>query len=274
MSQQYIHYVPRKIVTRFPRVPNNRWYSEALNTAEGFYGPKYHVSRRQTGPTRAIKPGDTIWLVAQIHSPWGALPPGIDARIDVDRIEQRADGALRFIASKTSTWFPLTDATAVLAELQTVDATGAVSLVQSHSELPVGQSFQSIRRLSSASVLEDFSKTVALKPVNFISYRIRDGTSLAFRWVRELLQREEVVFWDRWCLPRRLAERRELVDDKALDAYLIEKLRQSEVVWGIESKKYAEEDSYSAKERVEAIRLKKYRSVGADNLNLPRQPIG
>lgn len=263
MNQHYIHYLPRKIVSRFPREPNNPWFSEAQNANDGFSCPKYHVSRRQTGPTRAVKPGDTIWLVAQIHSPWGVLPPGIDARIDVDRIEQRADGSLRFVASETSTWFPLADATAVLAVLKTVDATGAVSTVRNHSEFPIGQSFQSMRRLLSASDLEAFVGNLATMPVNFISYRICDGTSLAFRQVRELLHRDEVVFWDRWCLPRRLAERRELVDDNALDDHLMEKLRQSKVVWGIESKKYAAEDSYSAKEMAEAIRLGIYRPVSA-----------
>lgn len=261
MHQHFIHYLPRKIVTRFPRKPTDPWFSEAQNFGDGFSHPKFHTSRRATGPTRAVRPGDTIWLVAQVYSPWGVLPPGIDACIDVERIEERNGGALRFVAATTSSWFPLADATAVLATLESTDASGLVAKVRNNPDMPIGHSLQSMRRLASAESLQAWSKELNPKQTHFISYRICDGTFAAFLKVRELLGQDEAIFWDRWCLPRRLAERREVVDDSALDEHLMEHLRQSKVVWGIESQEYSADGSYSAKERAEAIRLGTYQSA-------------
>jgi hypothetical protein len=119
-----------------------------------------------------------------------------------------------------------------------------------------------MRRLVSAESLQAWTGELNPEHAHFISYRICDGTHSAFLKVRNLLGKGEVVFWDRWCLPRRLAERREVVDNKALDDYLMEHLRQSKVVWGIESEKYSANGSYSAKERTEAIRLGTYRATG------------
>jgi hypothetical protein len=101
--------------------------------------------------------------------------------------------------------------------------------------------------------------------VHFVSYRISDGSRGAFRKVHDLIEQGKVVFWDRWSLPRRLAERREIDPDpyfrRTLDEYLLEKLEKSAHVWGIESKKYSAEGSYSEKERSRAMKLGTYHSV-------------
>jgi len=261
MSRHFIHYLPRQIVLRFPSDPDDPWFAEVQGVGKGFSKPQFHVSRRATGPTRDVKPGDTIWLVSQIHSPWGALPPGIDARIDVKRIEERDDGALRFVAAATSSWFPLADASLVLATLESSDSRGQVSKIHRHADSPIGRSLQSMRRLVSGEPLVAWTEALRPKRAHFISYRICDGTHSAFLKVERLLGKGKVVFWDRWCLPRRLAERREVVGDRALDKHLMAHLRQSKVVWGIKSDAYSEGGSYCAKERAEARRLGTYRAA-------------
>jgi hypothetical protein len=74
---------------------------------------------------------------------------------------------------------------------------------------------------------------------------------------------KERFFLDRWSLPRRLAERREIVADPALDEHLMKKLEKSAYVWGIESEKYSVADSYSAKERFRAMELGTYHGVSS-----------
>lgn len=262
MNKHFIHYLPRRITTHIPQNGNNPWFAIGQNPAAGFSRPQFHTSRRKTGPTQEVRPGDTIWLASQIFSPWGALPPGIDARFDVERIEKHSDGILRFVAAATSTWLPLADATIVLATLESTNATGHVGRIWSDPNGSIGHSLQSMRCLASAEPLRAW--TAHLNPMhaaNFISYRICDGTRAAYIKVKELLKNGEVVFWDRWSLPRRLAERREVVDDSALNSYLMENLHQSKVVWGIESPKYSAINSYSVKEQSEAIRLGTYRAA-------------
>jgi hypothetical protein len=208
-----------------------------------------------------ITTGDTIWILSQIHSPWGSLPAGLDARIDVKRIEVcPCCGTRRFIAANSSTWFPLADMTGELQCIET-SAAGSPGRLLANIDKPLGQSLQSIRLLASAAPLKRWSKKITSKWPHFISYRISDGTQLAFSKTKELLLQGQVVFWDRWCLPRRLAERRELVDDHALNRYLMKHLRKSKIVWGIESAKYFEEGSYSAKEKKEAEAIRKYRKA-------------
>lgn len=260
--QHFIHYLPRRIVSRYPMNPASPWFAEVQALDAGFTYPLYHTSRRKTGPTRKVIPGDCIWLVSQIFSPWGALPPALDARIDVESVEERDDGSRRFVAAKTSSWFPLADATDILKQLETRDGSGRRgALHRKKPDKPVGHSLQSMRLLASADLLQTWSQKLTPQQSNFISYRICDGTSSAYTKVKDLLATGEVVFWDRWCFPRRLAERRELVDDAALNDYLLGRLRQSKMVWGVESKKYSAKDSYSAKEKAEAIRLGIYQPV-------------
>lgn len=255
MPQHFIHYLSRRVITRFPHNPDSPWFAGLQAVDDGFLCPKFHVSKRKTGPTRAVGSGDTIWIMSQVFSPWGSLPPGLDARIDVEHVEERNDGALCFISANTSSWFPLADATYILPTLESKTAQGAVGKVINNPSLPIGQSLQSMRLLVSAEPLQAWSLRITTMPANFVSYRISDGTSLAFVKVKQLLIQGEAVFWDRWCLPRRLAERREVVDDHALDDHLMRQLRQSTTVWGIESHAYAAEGSYSSKERVEAVDL-------------------
>jgi hypothetical protein len=232
----------------------------ALNS--GFHRPTHHITRRATGPASTITSGDTIWILSQINSPWGSLPAGLDARIDVKRIEVcPCCGTRRFIAANSSTWFPLANMTGELQCIETFVAGSPPSRLLANLNKPLGQSLQSIRLLASAAPLKQWSKTITSKGSHFISYRICDGTKSAFEKAKELLLQGNVVFWDRWCLPRRLAERRELVDDHALNRYLMKHLRKSKIVWGIESAKYFTEGSYSAREYKKAQAIGKYQKA-------------
>jgi hypothetical protein len=258
----YAHYVARRIVGSYPQRADAPWFAEVQGVGAGFRRPRFHVARAEAGPATRVKAGDTIWIFGQLGSPWGVLPPALDARIEVVRVERRDGGRLRFVAGPGSRWFPLADGSRVLAGLETVDRTGAVGPLWPDRGRPIGQLLQSVRALPDADGLASWERQLGRYPLQFVSYRIRDGTRAAFFHVRALLaKRRAAVFWDRWSLPRRLAERRELVADSALDAYLMGVLRRASRVWGIESPLYGAPGSYSSKERDLARRLKRYRPL-------------
>ncbi len=215
-----------------------------------------------------VQPGDRIWIVSQIFSPWGELPPGIDACVVVASVKRRRGGGFHFMAAPSSRWFPLMDAQNLLSKLSTVNTAGEKRKLWADTGKPIGHSLQSMRRLVSAKGLRDWERKSNLLPLNFISYRIYDGTALAFKTVLELLQSGEKVFWDRWCLPRRLAERRERVSGGALDMLLMRQLRSAALVWCIESPLYDHPKSYARKECAAAKNLGTYKQV------LPLQMMG
>ncbi|MEG0633640.1 MAG: hypothetical protein RR517_13985 [Pseudomonas sp.] len=261
MTRHFIHYVPRRIVSRFPDDPSHPWFAEAQASSAGFEQPLFHTSRRKTGPTRQIREGDTLWIIGQVFSPWGVLAPGIDASIEVERVEQADDGKLRFVASEHSQWYALSDVSRVLPLLRSVTAAGRSNPMCQNDVTTVGQCLQSIRQLESAEPLQLHVEQLRRQPVNFISYRICDGTRAAFEKTNALMAAGQPVFWDRWCLPRRLAERRELVSDEALDRHLIKQIASAGVVWGIESPAYSAPGSYSEKEKQQAMQLGIYQPV-------------
>ena len=98
-------------------------------------------------------------------------------------------------------------------------------------------------------------------PKLVISYRIADGTKQAFELAKRLVSSGQPIFWDRWSLPRRLAERRELIDDTTLNDYLCEKISAARMVWGVDSPLYAEKGSYSLIEQDLASSLNKFELV-------------
>lgn len=261
--QDFIHYQPRRVILNFPRKASSPWFSHYQSRSDSFERPDRHTTRQKQGAAPKIVEGDRIWIVSQIYSPWGALPPGIDARVDVESVSRRRGGGFHFIAAPSSRWFPLMDARGLLGALRTVNSVGETKNLWADARRPVGFSLQSMRQLDSAQALEVWERRLELLPLDFISYRIADGTQQAFEKVQELLKRGNKVFWDRWCLPRRLAERRECVNDKALDAQLMSHLQIASVVWGIESPLYADVESYAQKECAAARELGTYKRVRA-----------
>lgn len=263
MSDAYIHYVKRRVVSRYPKDVASPWFSELQAYDNAFERPVQHVTRSFSWPATDIRTGDIIWLVSQLFSPWGALPVSIDARIEVKAVEEKDDHngktKLHYIAGSNSQWLMLYDASTTLAAIETVSKDGDISSLCDASATNIGQVFQSVRKIHRSDELEALASKLADKPYHFISYRILDGTKSAFRKANQLMNDGEAVFWDRWSLPRRLAERRELIDDASLDKLLNTKISNSTVVWGIESPKYNALDSYSAKEKALAVSLGKYR---------------
>jgi len=106
-----------------------------------------------------------------------------------------------------------------------------------------------MRELDNVEEVLRFSVALSSAPFEFISYRLLDGTRGAFNKAMQVVQDGGAVFWDRWSLPRRLAERREFLKDRALDGYIAERIKAASVVWGIDTPLYGVDGSYSRTKR-------------------------
>ncbi len=262
MSNDYIHYIKREVIINYTEDLNSPFFAELQNYDSGFDSPNFHVTKSKSWPIDEIKEDDVIWLIGQLSSRWGRLPPSLDAKIVVGEVNEISIGEnktkIRFGAKSGSIWFPLVDASEILSQLPVELKNGTTKEVYSPIKDNLGQAFQSIKKVHDASVLHQWESEVLNKDMEFISYRIADGTKSAFLKVENQVRKGGSVFWDRWSLPRRLSERRELVSDEVLDKLLSEKIYKSSLVWGIESKKYNEVGSYSSKEKKLAVSLGKY----------------
>lgn len=266
MRNHFIHYHQRCVRVKFPHNINDPWFAEVQASDEGFSTPKFHATRSTKGPAASVRPGDTIWLISQLYSPWGNLPPALDARIDVADCEVKdySGGRFRYRAAISSQWFPLLDCSNLLLELRTIAKNGQLHPLLKNLIQPIGYSLQSMRQLASGELLHAWERELLSKDLHFISYRIKDGTQDAFRKAESLIGEEVPFFWDRWSLPRRLAERREIVSDEKLDLYIKKIIESSTLVWGIETLEYAANGSYSLIERNFAMGLGKYRPVSLE----------
>ena len=260
MQNHYVHYVKRKVRMRYRKDERHYFYSQEQQVDEGFEIPKYHVTKQISGPPSRIAIGDIIWLFSVLKSPWGCTPPSLDGKLKIDSIKKTKDGYFEYLGNAESRWYMLNNATLALQKLKSINNNNVIKPIMTKG-LSIGQSLQGIRALQNPECLIDYSDLVQKSKFDFISYRIKDGTKRAFLKVLKLLNEGNIVFWDRYSLPRRLAERREYVSNEKLDSYLLKKLADSKQVWGIESRKYAESGSYSFKEYEEAIRLNKYSAV-------------
>jgi len=268
MHAEFIHYVQRRIISRYPTDIESPWYSELLDYKNNFNKPIYHITRSIAWPATSVEKGDVIWLVSQLSSPWGKLPPSIDAFIEVSSIEKILDKNKKILkilyrASDCSKWFPLVDASEMLANLQFCFKNNEKPESWNQEKAIIGQFFQSMKRIhpTKTKIIREWKEVIGNRDFYFLSYRIIDGTKIAFMKVNSLMKENKPVFWDRWSLPRRLAERRELVPKEPLDLFIIENISKAKKVYCIKSPRYGEAKSYSAKERALAIRLNKYVSV-------------
>lgn len=264
--QHYVHYLKRRVRIRFPKDPQDQFYRHVQKLDDGFDRPVYHVTRRNIGSVKEMKDGDIIWLFSQLTSPWGHLPPALDAKFVVKKIEKLKDDSLKFHADTNSQWFRLKNAKPLIDKLYTIDQKGNQKKLHHKQEKPLGFYIQSMRKLVSGDDMELWAKKLLNDEFDFISYRIKDGTRYAFKKTKSLIDQEKTVFWDRYSLPRRLAERRELVSHEKLDEYLIQMIKNKKVanVWGIESPFYFEENCYAQKESIIAKELGKYKSVNIE----------
>jgi hypothetical protein len=253
--KHFVHYLKREIKGWSKK--DNLFYADAQAPDAGFDRPMFHATRGKSGPLLNIEIGSVIWLFSTLKSPWGKLPPSLDAKFIVSGIEDTEKGK-RFHAHEDSKWFPLSDATHILQRLSTIDRNGKENALWTNTNQPIGYFTQSIRQLNSGELLDGYSNKLLKSEMDFISYRIMDGTEQAFMKAADLTSTGGNVFWDRYCLPRRLSERREFVSNEKLDEYLLKKIRTASRVFGIESEKYYEQGSYASKEAALAKELNKY----------------
>jgi hypothetical protein len=191
-----------------------------------------------------------------LETPWGRLPPAIDARIEVESIDQ-CENMTRFFAGTRSEWAPLCDATPILRAAKIVMASGQRKLLWADSTLHIGQYLQSMRELQNGELFEKWYEASRSNGVEFISYRQLDGTADAFHHVAERLAAGKSLFWDRWSLPRGVAERRDQAPAHLLDPFLESAIDHATLVWGIDSPGYGNPGTYSAYEmRHAGARLK------------------
>jgi hypothetical protein len=259
----FAHYVSREVAQINYTDPNEPWFRENQPESQGFESPSYHVTRATSGPAARVVVGDIIWLFSELKTPWSAFPPSLDAKIvvaearDLRAGRSGASPAFRFEAGDGSLWFPLYDATTTLEALVSVDSLGQCRPLLSPGQ-PPGRALRRMRQLFDPEPILTLARAVEQLGYDFVSYRLLDGTELACRKAAELIAQRRPVFWDRWGLPRRLAERRERVSDAVLDLHLKSRIAGSQAVWGISSPRYGESGSYSLKEKEAALNLGRF----------------
>lgn len=261
-GKHFAHYIKRTVVSMGAKIGSQDLpYLENQHEAQGFRSPVYHSVPLNSGVASRVTTGDTIWLFSQLGSPWGSLPPSLDGKIRVAEIEKNELHADRYLfrATSDSKWYSLFSAAELICELKAIDAQGNVRGLLNTPRAAIGQALQFLREISDPSPLINHAARVEEMAPDFISYRMVDGTKAAFELAKLLMDKKRAVFWDRWSLPRRLAERDEYVGPKALDSYVATTISNSRVVWGVCSELYAVDGSYSKLEKDLATRLDKFR---------------
>lgn len=264
--QHFVHYLKRKVsIVKYANA-DDLWFTENQPENQGFDQPSYHVTRAASGPAARVQSGDIIWLFSQLQSPWGTVPVALDAKLVVKevmdyRLVKSREISFRYAADTGSCWFPIYDATRCLQKLKTLDGRGNTGKLIGNTGKHPGLYLRRMRQLTDPSALLALEQEVTAAGTDFISYRLADGTRGAFELCRMLMSNRQPVWWDRWSLPRRMAERREFLKDENLDAKIFQEIDKCNTVWGVESVTYSEPESYSLKEKKLAMNLGKYQPV-------------
>lgn len=257
VMNHFAHYVRRVVALPNYSDPQDPYFSLPIAANEAFSRPVYHAVPGRGGLASTVRPGDFIWLFSQLSAPWGRLPPSLDAVVRVNRISY-SDATYYFGASRSSRWYPLVDATSLLSSKRLLVGTSGSVPALGTSHRHVGQALRHMRRVADVHAIEAHARRALELPMTFISYRLIDGTEQAYRRAARELADGRAVFWDRWSLPRRLAERREFTSDAALDRAIRLAIDRSKRVVGICSPLYAEPGSYSRREFARAKRQGKF----------------
>jgi hypothetical protein len=261
--KHFAHYIKRTIVDASKQSGEESLpYVEYQPPDQGFKIPTYHSVAANSGVARRVSAGDTIWLFSQLSSPWGSLKPSLDAKIIVSEVEKdqsKSKGRYRFTATQDSKWYPLFDASDLIHELVAIDAHRKPRALLNTNTTAIGQALQFLREIQDPTPIVHHANIVSEALPDFISYRINDGTASAFALAKLLIDHKRAVFWDRWSLPRRLAERGLDVGDEPLDCHVYHAIETSRIVWGVASDLYAVHGSYSKKEQELATKLGKFR---------------
>ncbi len=268
--RHFAHYIKREIADPVETCDSSGLpYVEWQPQDQGFDAPAYHSVPLNSGVAKRVDVGHKIWLFSQLSSRWGKLPPSLDGVITVAEIDygKRLEGRYWYRAENTSKWFPLFDASCLLGELNAVDAQCNIRPLLRTPRTAIGQAVHFLREISDGTLLLKHAEKLEGMPLDFISYRIIDGTKTAFELARQLVNSERAVFWDRWSLPRRLAERKETTEPPALDSRISSMIRSARVVWGVGSKLYGTDGSYSKLEQNLAEKKGVFKPYPVDGVN-------
>lgn len=263
MPRDFTHYLKREIIPYDParleeleaQGPDleREWFDLRQRQDQGFGTPVAHITRDLRWPSSEIGEGDRIWLFAAIAYRRLWLPIGLDAVFVVNGVEDiTEDGKVRriFSAGPGSRWVNLADWTSWLQGLP-------ILLSGSRPEtLPIGRaslhgSLRTLRQLDPVAVpvLEERLAQVDAAGYEFISYRHKDGIPGAVALAQHLLSQGRAIWWDRWNLPRRLAEGREALPSDTLEREIFAKLAGATAVHGIVTEGYEEPGAFTLDER-------------------------
>lgn len=263
----FVHYLKRFVGQPNYLNPNHSWFARNQPDDQGFSAPSFHVTRSINGAAERVEEGDRIWLFSALRSSsWGSAPVGLDAMIVVSRIHDlrttREDGQPAFVyhAGEGSAWFPLYDASPYLSVVETINGKGEEGKLILDAGANDAGLMRQMRQVADPAPLERLANAVRNAERHFVSYRLLDGTRSSFAKCKTLVKGGKAVWWDRWSLPRRMAERREILSDTAMTTRIFREMAACDLVWGIETMEYGVEGSYSADEKRNAIELGKYRS--------------
>ncbi|MFJ4452719.1 hypothetical protein ACIP1G_02330 [Pseudomonas sp. NPDC089392] len=260
--KHFAHYIKRTVITaEVSSRAHDLPFAELQSESQGFSSPTYHSVPINSGVASRVGVGDTIWLFSQLSSPWGSLPPALDGKIVVEEVakSQGKAGRYRFGASSNSKWYPLFSAIELASELNAIDAQGNLRQLLNTPRTAIGQALRFFREIANPAPLFKHAACVEEIAPDFISYRRVDGSRTAFELAARLLNNQRAVFWDRWSLPRRLAERDEHVAAVALDGHITMAIERARIVWGVHSERYALAGTYSKLEKEWAAKLGKFR---------------
>lgn len=262
-QRHFAHFVKRRIVPYHPdrwkwladaRPDRKRLWFDLLQARDGgFEAPARHVTRQKGGAVDRVREGDVIWLFSQLRHRGLIFPASLDAMITIGAPPTR-DAAGRFTAEagRGSRWAPLSDWSADIAALRVRLKTGDEKPLRELGRAP-GNQLQSLRELVDATALSQrLYRQDRQGGVRFVSYRHKDGLARAAACAHRLVTDEgALVWWDRWSLPRRMAEGREALDDDRLAAFIKAAIRSGDTaeVIGVETDGYDEPGAFTLAER-------------------------
>lgn len=278
MTDHYAHYIKRQII---PYDPNRwewlkdarpgrqpKWFDLVQKKYGDFDRPSKHVTRSNDQVVTGVKPNDFIWLFSQIsYRNKLVLPPSLDAIIQVEGQPKSSIGPGKTAAERTeftagdlSEWHLLSDWSSALKETRVRLISGLTPKIPELGA-HVGNALQSFRQIHDiAPLMEKLELERARPGYHFVSYRHSDGIGPAIDQVKKLVvDQRQSVWFDRWCLPRRLAEGREALSEQRLEDHIKGKIRGAETVWGIETTGYKDANAFTRNEQCWAG--KKYKRV-------------
>jgi hypothetical protein len=220
MTTHVLAYIKRHVAAKAAESPEkDPSVIEALTAPAGHgFGQDWLWGRHRRGE-RIV-----IWLVGVLRSGRRYMPPSLDARIEVveafDRGHGQAPPYVRrlldtykyaFAAEPSRSYYlPWLDASRLLQGLRFEGGTSPSWLdnirAENWSLLPRNLQTPRVLTADDAALVEGFAARARSAPVAFLSYRWDEGTEAAREVALRLSGAGVGVWWDRWSMPRSVAE--------------------------------------------------------------------